>query len=144
MNGASEADSREAVSVVMETLLHVGLLVHPSKIKWPAQGQRFCGFIYNIIETPRVEIPADKQDNDLALLHYLETALTRLSCLSMSVVVGQLQSLVPATPGNVGATLLCSLYDMLHADDGSGMLPTHPAYYYQKATLTIAVMEDIA
>eukprot|EP00957_Ditylum_brightwellii_P210411 15364943-Ditylum_brightwellii.AAC.2 len=58
-------------------------------------------------------------------------------------IVGRLQNLVPATPGNIGATFLCKLYDVLHADDGLGLISTDPSYYYHYTTLAQAAMEDI-
>eukprot|EP00957_Ditylum_brightwellii_P083619 6356435-Ditylum_brightwellii.AAC.1 len=58
-------------------------------------------------------------------------------------MVGWLQSMVPAMPGNIGATYLHQLYDSLHADDGSGLLPNHPTYFYRPATLTEAAFSEI-
>eukprot|EP00957_Ditylum_brightwellii_P204435 15339243-Ditylum_brightwellii.AAC.1 len=42
IQGASYKNCCDAVTVVMDTLLKLGLLAHPSKIKWPAQCQQFC------------------------------------------------------------------------------------------------------
>eukprot|EP00957_Ditylum_brightwellii_P097255 7406665-Ditylum_brightwellii.AAC.1 len=85
----------------MDTFLWLGLLAHPSKIKWAAQCQHFCSFVYGTTGIPHIEVPIDKQDDATALLTYLESLPQRLSHLALLEVVGRLQSMVPAMPGNV-------------------------------------------
>eukprot|EP00957_Ditylum_brightwellii_P140173 10680957-Ditylum_brightwellii.AAC.2 len=60
VHAATHKDCCQAVAVVIETLLHLGLLAHPSKIKWPAPSKHFCGIIYNSADTPCVKVPEDK------------------------------------------------------------------------------------
>lgn len=67
----------------------------------------------------------------------------RLSRLALAVVVGTLQSLVPATSGNIGSTFLRSLYGVLQTDDGSDILPTDPTYYYRLAPMTEEAWEEL-
>eukprot|EP00957_Ditylum_brightwellii_P099846 7607516-Ditylum_brightwellii.AAC.1 len=143
VHGATHKECCEAVMVVMDTLLRLGLLVRLSKIKWPVHRQQFCSFIYDITSTPRIEVPIDKQDNVISLLTYLESIPPHLSYLALSVVVGRLQSMVSTTLGNVRATYLRHLYDILHADDGSGILPIHLAYFYYSATLIEEALSEV-
>eukprot|EP00957_Ditylum_brightwellii_P067666 5136095-Ditylum_brightwellii.AAC.1 len=51
--------------------------------------------------------------------------------------------MVSATPGNVGATYLQHLYDVLHVDDNSGILPTHLAYFYCSAAPTEEALSEV-
>lgn len=59
------------------------------------------------------------------------------------VVIGRLQSLVPATAGNVGASFLRHLYLVLHAEDGCGMLPSCAAYYHQDVSMMKRAWEEL-
>ena len=52
-----------------------------------------------------------------------------MSRLVVSMVVGFLQSLVPATPGNIGATFLRPVYDDLHAMPFKVSPQTKQAYF---------------
>ena len=45
------------------------------------------------------------------------------------MVTGYLQSLVPATPGNIGAAFLRPIYDDLHAISSTGTANARQAYY---------------
>ena len=68
--------------------------------------------LYDTRGTPCMRIPRAKIQRALALLDYLEDVVDRrLARLTLAVVTGVLQSLVPATPGNIGATFLVNLYE---------------------------------
>ena len=133
-----------ALDALMDLLVRIGLLAHRKKVKPPAHVQQFCGFEYDTISVPTIRIPAVKRDHAHALLQYLQRGRgrERLSRLTLAVIVGKLQSLVPATAGNVGATFLRGLYSVLHADDGSGLLPSTVGYYYRPALMTEAGWAD--
>ena len=54
-----------------------------------------------------------------------------MSRLIVSMVVGFLQSLVPATPGNIGATFLRPVYEDLHLLSSRTALQTKESYFYE-------------
>lgn len=112
-----------------------GLLAHAKKVKAPAWRQIYsCGFEYIHHSRPEVQIPLIKSDRAIAMIKYLMgRKSSTLSRLALAVVIGRLQSFVPVTPGNIGAMFLHSLYQVLHEDDGSGLKPTDPGYYYRPA-----------
>ena len=134
-----------ALSALMDLLVRIGLLAHQKKVKPPAQSQLFCGFEYDTASTPTIRIPAVKRDHAAAMLQYLQRirGRARLSRLTLAVIIGKLQSLVPATAGNIGATYLRSLYAVLQADDGSALLPSTVEYYYRAARMTEAAWADV-
>lgn len=137
VHASTRSACQAALDLLMDHLVRLGLLAHKKKVKAPAQCQRFCGFDYDTAGRPKVCIPDDKRDHAVALVDFLEHGRGhRLSRLALAVIVGRLQSLVPATAGNVGATYLRSLYAVLHEDDGSGLLPSCVTYYYREARMT--------
>ena len=83
-----------------------------------------------------------------ALIQYLERgrARGRLSRLTLAVIAGKLQSMVPATAGNVGATFLHHLYRVLHEkEDGSSLSPSDPGLYFREgAHMTLAAWEELS
>jgi hypothetical protein len=96
-------------------LLLVGIICHPTKLKPPAQIQNFCGFLYDSEGTPKLRIPDNKVIRALALLDFLMRVSRTVICrLALAVVVGTLQSLVPATPNNIGASFLRHVYRNIH------------------------------
>jgi hypothetical protein len=60
-----------------------------------------------------------------------------VSRLTLAVVTGLLQSLVEATPQQVGQTFLRRLYDRLHAlSDNPDVRPSGMILYYTRVILT--------
>jgi hypothetical protein len=93
----------------------VALIFHPTKLKPPAQIQIFCWFLYDSVGTPKLRIPDNKVVRALALLDILVRGSGTVICrLALDVVVGTLQSLVPATPNDIGASLLHHVYRNIH------------------------------
>jgi hypothetical protein len=93
----------------------VGLICHPTKLKPPAQIQKFCGFLYDSVGTPKLRIPHNKVVRALALLEFLMRGSRTVICrLALDVVVGALQALVPATPNDIGASFLRHVYRNIH------------------------------
>jgi hypothetical protein len=91
------------------------LICHPTKLKPPAQIHKCCGFLYNSVGTPKLRIPDKKVVRDLALLELLMRGSRTVICrLALAVVVGNLQSLVPATPNAIGASFLHHVYRNIH------------------------------
>eukprot|EP00957_Ditylum_brightwellii_P139296 10615793-Ditylum_brightwellii.AAC.1 len=103
----------EAVSLAMEALLKLGILAFPLK------------------------------DNSITLIQHLQTHPPKCSRLDLAIVICRLQRLVPATTGNVGATYLQYLYNVIHEDMGDKLLPSSIAYYCQIANMTEQSYEEL-
>ena len=124
------------MNVLLDTTVQLGLICQSCKLSPPTQRVKFCGFIYDTTSTPQLIIPDNKISRALAMIDYLihgcHTSFTRLI---VSMVVGFLQSLVPATPGNIGASFLQPIYTDLHklqANDSPGT----KAFYYNSMNLS--------
>jgi hypothetical protein len=101
--------------MILDLAVFVGLIYHPTKLKPPSQIQTFCGFLYDSVGTPKLRIPDNNIIRALALLEFLMRGSRMVLCrLSLAVVVGTLQSLVPANPNAIGAFLLHQLYQNIH------------------------------
>ena len=94
----------------MHTIVGMGLICHPYKTSLPSQRVKYCGFEYDT-----TSIPFNKVSRAIAMTEYLISGVSVLhSRLIVSMIVVFLQSLVPATPGNIGASLLRPVYQDLH------------------------------
>jgi hypothetical protein len=105
--------------------VRLGIICQPKKTRPPAQRQKFCGFIYNTTNTPRLIIPEDKITKAFASIQFLRAGAgsKRIARLTLAIVIGRLQALVDATPQRIGNSYLRCLYDKLHVlearrDDG--------------------------
>ena len=99
----------------MHITIRLGLICHPSKTSPPSQRVKYCGFEYDTTSTPSLHIPHNKVSRAIAMADYLISGVSYShSRLIVSMVVGFLQSLVPATPGNIGASFLRPIYQDLH------------------------------
>ena len=104
-----------ALDHILTITLNLGLICHPSKTSPPSQRVKYCGFEYDTSSTPTIHIPRNKISRAVAMTEYLISGTkTSHSRLIVSMVVGFLQSLVPATPGNIGASFLRPVYEDLH------------------------------
>ena len=105
-----------ALNHIMHTTVRLGLICHPSKTSPPSQRVKYCGFEYDTTSTPSLHIPSNKVSRAIAMTEYLISGIAiSHSRLVVSMVVGFLQSLVPATPGNIGASFLRPVYKDLHS-----------------------------
>jgi hypothetical protein len=143
LHGTKAADVNEALMATMNLALELGLACQPAKTSPPASTQKFCGFIYNTEGVPTRQVPPNKISRALALLSFVRREVAGpLACFGLSVVTGVLQSLVPATPGDVGSNFLTALYaDLCH-----GMDPTlrgHKSVYYDPVTLSGASLDEM-
>jgi hypothetical protein len=110
-----------ALTATMDLALELGLVCQPAKTSPPAHTQKFCSFIYKTEAVPERRVPANKVSRALVLLSFVHHKLNGpLACLGLSIVVSVLQSLVPATAGNIGSNFLSSLY----ADLSKGIDPS--------------------
>jgi len=105
----------------------------------------FCGFKYDVQGIPTIWVPSNKKDNAESLIHFLEKgeACGRLSHLMLAIEVRKLQSMVPATACNMGASFLHQLYGVLYEkEEGSPLLPSDVSYYYCKAHMMVGAWEE--
>jgi hypothetical protein len=134
LHGLALEDVIAALDYAMDLALELGLIFQAAKTSPPASKQKFCGCIYDTTDVPTRRVPANKISRALALLSFVRREVNGpLAQLGLSVVTGVLQSLVPATPENVGSNYLSSLYTDLCRDMDPG-LRGHRAAYYDPVT----------
>jgi hypothetical protein len=142
IHGPTQEKTSRGLSHLMDVALRVGLICQPAKTKPPAHRQKFCGFIYDTSLKPRREVPDEKIARGLALCHFLRTELAGpLAGLSLSATTGFLQSLVPATGSNIGATYLKRLYFCLHDQMDPFLRGTSQGYHTAVRLDSEALME---
>ena len=121
---------KKALDHIMAITVKLGLVCHPSKTSPPSQIVTYCGFIYDTTSTPTLRIPQNKVSRAVSMIHFLQSGVKHtFSRLLISMVVGFLQSLVPATPGNIGAAFLRPVYEDLHQLSTTPMPNTRKAYF---------------
>jgi hypothetical protein len=59
-HGPTRAKCTSALKKILDLTVLVGLICHPTKLKPPAQIQKFCGFLYDSVGTPKLRIPDNK------------------------------------------------------------------------------------
>jgi hypothetical protein len=115
LHGPTFGKTSAALSAFTDLAICVGMLCHPKKAVPPNQVVKYCGYLYDTQEVPTLRIPANKRDRAPAMVQWvLSMEKKPLSRLALSVMIGVLQSLVSATPSNVGQTMLSRLYNLLH------------------------------
>ena len=135
IHGPTLAKLEAALDHIMATAVQLGLICNPFKTSPPSQQVKFCGFLYNTSSTPTLHIPPDKVSRAIAITNFLLSGAThQRSRLLVSMVVGYLQSLVPATPGNIGASFLRPVYKDLH-NMTTGPTPNTKQSYFKKMSL---------
>lgn len=136
IHGPTFTKTSAAMRYVMDETVRVGLICQPRKIMPPAQVRKYCGFLYDTTGVPCRKLPAAKVTKAIALITFLESNRDgAISRLALAVVVGTLQSLVPATQSNVGAAYLRSLYYVLARDVNPQFQGTAQAYH-DRITMT--------
>jgi hypothetical protein len=136
IHGPTKAKCNRALDHVMATALRLGLICHPTKTKPAAPVQKFCGFIYDSTNIPCHRLPQDKETRAVSFIRFLrreQQGPLVLDALTLSVVVSYLQSLVSATPSNIGAVYLRELYDCLYSQLDKDKLGTSAAFYSSMA-----------
>jgi hypothetical protein len=102
------------LTAFMDTALLVGLVCNPDKISPPSQVVKYCGFLYDTTSVPTLRIPLEKRDRATAIISWAAMRRGRpISRLCVAVMVGVLQSLVPATPSNLGQSFLRRLHSVM-------------------------------
>jgi hypothetical protein len=106
--------AKASLTAFMDTALLVGLVCNPHKISPPLQVVKYCGFIYDTVSVPTLCIPVDKRDRAFAIISWVALRQgSPISRLCWAVLVGVLQSLVPATPSNLGQSFLRRLHTVM-------------------------------
>lgn len=133
-----------ALNAFMNMMVALGLICQKVKTCPPAQVQKYCGFVYDTRDVPHLLIPDAKVARARACIAFLKAGTSKrwLSRLTLAVVVGILQSLVPATPQRVGHTYLRRVYDVLHS--GHEDLPLGSAFYYSCVVLDAESWADLS
>jgi hypothetical protein len=82
------------------------------------------------VGTPKLRIPDNNVVRALALLDFLMRGSRTVMCrLALAVVVGTLQSLVPATPNAIGASFLHHAYRNIHNETLENVNVIHDFYH---------------
>ena len=130
LHGSTLTKVRAGLDYLMETSVRLGLICQPLKTQPPRQWQKYCGFIYDTRGSPRMYIPTAKYSRAKALVEYLLADQTRkYSRLALATVAGILQSIVPATPGQIGSSYLIHTYRCVHDGMDPNAIGTRAAYY---------------
>lgn len=130
LHGPTEDKVNAGMTHMLNTAVRLGLICQPAKTSPPAQRQKFCGFVYDTHGIPAVEVPPEKISKALAMTDYVLSDPKRaFARLTIAVVAGVLQSLVPATQSNIGSTFLRALYDDLHRDLDPELVGTRESYF---------------
>jgi hypothetical protein len=136
LHGPTEKKVLAGFQYILDEMVRLGLICHYSKTTPPTQCVKFCGFYYDTNEIPTLRIPDSKISRGLGLVSFLQRGVHRsIARLTLSKVVGYLQSLVPATPSHLGASFLHYLYDDLHNLKDPSLQGTLP-YYFTPVTLS--------
>ena len=126
-----------AMAHIYNTILRLGLICKTDKTNPPSHVVIFCGFEYNTTMVPTLHIPHNKVTRAVAIIDYLLSGIKPShSRLIVSMIVGFLQSLVPATPGNIGAAFLRPVYLDLH-NLPPNIQPNTKASYFHAMTLGV-------
>lgn len=142
IHGPDKASTEAALAAFLDLAVDVGLLVHPKKLKPPAQVQEYTGFLFDTTGPPTLKIPPAKTERALAMADHLRGYPTGkpLSRLALSVIAGTLESLADATPRRLGHTYLRHTHGLIHP---SGMDPG-PDVYYTSCVVTPPVRREMA
>jgi hypothetical protein len=83
LHGPTREECTSALKNILDLTVLVGLICHPTKPKPPAQIQKFCGFLYDSVGTPKLRIPDNKVVRALALLDFLMRGSRTVICLEL-------------------------------------------------------------
>jgi hypothetical protein len=130
LHGPTENKVNAGMTHLLDTAVRLGLICQPAKTSAPAQVQKFCGFLYDTTGIPAVEVPPEKISKALAMTDFVLSDPDRaFARLTIAVVAGVLQALVPATQSNIGSTFLRAVYDDLHRDLDLELVGTRASYF---------------
>ena len=101
---------------MLDIAVKCGFLFHAEKYMWPTQVVKYLGLHFDTTSIPCLHIPIEKNERALVICEYLIVSprTKDWSRLSLSLVAGTLESLVEATPRQLGNKYLCNLYHLDH------------------------------
>ena len=106
----------------------------------PSPVTKYTVFLFDTREIPCLRILESKRQRGLATLAYLKS-IQVVFRLALAVVSGILQSVVDATPQQIGNTFLRNVYDSMHAN---ATLPLYdPDFYYSMTTVSQEAWKDL-
>ena len=130
IHAPTKSKLEKALTHILQTTIRLGLIYHISKTSPPSQRVKLCGFEYATSSVPTLCIPQNKSSRAIEFIDYLLSGLQPfITCLVVSMVLGYLQSLVPAAPVNIGANFLRPMYDDLHSLTDKQILQTKQSYF---------------
>jgi hypothetical protein len=141
LHGQSYEATSAASHVFLDLALDCGMLCHPKKVIPPQQVIKYCRFLLDLRVIPCLCIPIAKHECVLAIVdHLLESPSHReFSRLSLAVAAGILQSLVAATPLQLGHTYSRRFHSLVRPPGlGMGLEP-----YLTKSSISDKVGHDL-
>lgn len=142
VHGPTLAKCIAGLSQLLDLTVQLGFICQRAKTVPPCQRVKYCGFIYDTTNIPTMCIPDDKISHAQSQVAFVQRPDIQLSRIGLAITVGHLQSLVPATPGNIGATFLRQLYDNLHSTSGQ-TYSSHLDFFYEALVLSPLAMLDL-
>jgi hypothetical protein len=131
----------EAFGEFMDYMLRLRFICQKAETSPPAQVQKFCGLLFDTQVTPKLRIPKAKVSRSLATLDFVikTNARRMLSRLTLAILGGLLQSLVDATPAQLGQTYLRGMYNDVHYTCAL----TGKELYYTSIELSESTLADL-
>jgi hypothetical protein len=120
LHGPTFEKTTAALTAFLDCAVDVGFLCHPGKLTPPSHVVKYAGLIFDSTSEPILCVPEYKVDKAIAMIDYVLAQHKRTSRLSLAVVVGVLESMVEATPSQIGYTYLRHLHTILHPVDWDG------------------------
>ena len=147
LHGTTSEKVGRALTLGIYEALQMGLIYQKNKMIPPCQVMRSCGFDYNTTGIPTLCITPEKVSKALSFIDFLdrrsqELQTKKLAWLTLSVVVGVLQSLLDATPANIVASFLRGLYADLHSLDAPELRKIR-VFYFTTVELSEASILDL-
>ena len=135
VHGPTKEKCSEGLRQLLDLSVRLGFICQRVKTVPPCQCVKFCGFEYDTVGVPILRVPSEKRHRAYAQLQYVLRPHQRLCRFGLAICVGNLQSLVPATPSNIGASFLRQVYTCLHAC-GRSHYDSALEYYAEEISLT--------
>jgi hypothetical protein len=141
IHGPTRDSVVRATEFFLDAACRVGLMCHPRKCTPACQCVKYIGFLFDTVDIPCLRIPQSKRERALAIVDHLLFSPSEqvFSRLSLAVASGVLQSLVDATPSNLGATYLRQFHSTVRPDGlGQGLAP-----YLTRTTVPPTVRKEL-
>ena len=117
LHGPTKSKCMEGLRQLLDLSVTLGFICQRAKTVPPCQCVKFCGFEYDTVGIPTLRVLTEKRHRAFAQLQYILRPNVKLSRFGLAICIGNLQSLVPATPSNIEASFLRHAYSCLHYTD---------------------------